>query len=127
MLSLLSELEKCESLIKECENKVTALRINIAAVDKDLSSYEYLERSMEENLKILKSDKIIVLMSEFKDLRENLRRIHRKVELLKLDREVYQTKFNQVEVYFKNILIKKQSIEDELNRDNLVIFKLRSK
>lgn len=127
MSHLLLELDKCENLIKECESKIATLRISIAAVDKDLNSYEYVERDMEDNLKILKQDKIIVLVTEFKELKESMNKIRRKIELLKLDKVVYEANLSRVELFLKNILIKKQAIEEDLNRDNLVIFKLRSK
>ena len=107
------ELERLDRAIKDSNIRACTVKSNIEVLDRDIANMEELERTLEENLKVLKKQKVVAIAEQFKKAKEDLSKTRVRLITLKNEREDYRKALNNV-----NTVIK-QSMEaiEKIKRD----------
>lgn len=71
----LNKLKKLRDHIVGLEMKINLIETDLTAVESDLIFLEAMEQNLEENLKILKSNGIIAIASEYKKIKIEMRTV----------------------------------------------------
>jgi chromosome segregation ATPase len=92
------ELERLDRAIKDSNIRACTVKSNIEVLDRDIANMEELEKTLEENLKVLKRQKVIAIAEQFKKAKEDLAKTRVRLITLKNEREDYRKALNNVNV-----------------------------
>ena len=95
------EIAKIDRMIKETETRLKTLQSNIEALDAEIKKIVILERTLIENVKILKRKQVIAIAQEFKKAKEELHRSKVRLIALRNDREHFNKVFKDTDDFLK--------------------------
>jgi chromosome segregation ATPase len=107
------ELEELDRAIKDANIRSGTIRINIEVLDSDISAMEVLEKTLEENIQVLKQKKIVAIAEDYRKAKEDLAKTRVRLITLKNEREDYRKALNNVH---QNIKDSAEAIE-KIKRD----------
>ena len=114
-----------ETELKDCESRIQLIKTNLDAMDKEISLYRILEEKLLENIKCLKTNKIVALAKEFRKSKEELFTARAKLEMLENDR-------NHFLKIYKDLALSIKKMKDTLSapekkkENNVLQFKGRT-
>lgn len=100
-MSHTEDLKKLDRTIKDAEIRIRTLQASIDAIDKELLNTVALKKTLEENVKCLKTNKVIAIATEYKKVKEELRRIKFRMEALGHDRNNFCSILRDTEALLK--------------------------
>ena len=96
-MSHTEELKKLDRAIKDSEIRIRTLQIQIGVIEKELLNEVTLQQVLEENVKCLKTNKIIAVANEYKKVKEELKRVKHRIETLTYDKVRFSGILKEVE------------------------------
>ena len=90
------ELERLDRAIKDSNIRACTVKNNIDILDRDIANMDELEQTLEENIQVLKQQKIVAIAEEFKKAKEELAKTRVRLITLRNEREDYRKALNNV-------------------------------
>lgn len=118
------ELVKIDGAIKDAEGRIKTTRTHLDAIDKEISSISTIEKTLIENVKCLKSKRIIAIAQEYKKAKEELQKTQNRLVSLRNDRN----HFNKILLEIEELLKQTRKAFDKLQNignSNVLSFKSR--
>jgi chromosome segregation ATPase len=113
------ELEELDRAIKDANIRSGTFRINIEVLDSDIGCMEELEKTLEENIQVLKQKKIVAIAEDYRKAKEDLAKTRVRLIALKNEREDYRKALNNTHKVIKDSM---EAIEKiKRNGDNNVL------
>lgn len=97
------DLTKIDLAIKETEARLKTLQINIDALDLEIKKFLDFENTLLENVKVLKTRRVIAIAQEFKKSKEELKRVKGRLVVLRNDREHFNKVFKDTDDVLKGM------------------------
>jgi uncharacterized protein YoxC len=104
------DITKIDRAIKETEARLKTLQINIDALDLEIKKFLDFENTLLENVKILKTKRVIAIAQEFKKSKEELKRVKGRLVVLRNDREHFNKVFQDTDDVLKGMQSQLQKI-----------------
>lgn len=120
------EQAKIDRAIKDAEIRIRTVQTSIDAIDKEIGIVSLAEKALEDNVKCLKTKRIIAIAQEYKKAKEELKKIQNRLLILRNDREHFNKSLSNITDLLKQSkkeLDKLQNIGDS----NVLSFKSRRK
>lgn len=116
------ELEKLEKTIKDTEARLKTLQTNMEALDKEIKNISTFESVLVENVRILKTKKVIAIAKEFSNAKDELKRVKKRLVVLHNDREHFNKSYQDVEVFLQNVRLQYDKVLNS-GKDNVLSFR----
>lgn len=97
-----SEFDKIEKSIKELDGRLKTLQTNMEALSSEIHKISTFERTLVENVKILKSKRVIAIAKEFSNAKDELKRVRARLVVLKSDQDHFDKVYGEVSENLKN-------------------------
>lgn len=120
------ELSKIDRSIKDADIRIKTVQMNLDALGKEIAKVMELERILRENVKYLKTQKIIAIAQEFKKAKEDLKKTQSRLMILKNDQERFKKSLKDAENFIKQARKDYEKIQ-EMGENNVLNFKSRKK
>jgi chromosome segregation ATPase len=120
------DLSKIDRSIKDAEIRIRTVQINLDALDKEIYKVLDLEKILRENVKCLKSQKIIAIAQEFKKAKEDLKKSQSRLLILKNDQERFKKALKDAETFIKQATKDYEKLQKS-GENNVLNFKSRNK
>jgi len=95
------DLKKLDRVIRDSEIRIRTLQTQIGVIEKELLNVVALQQVLEENVKCLKTNKIIAVANEYKKVKEELKRVKHRIETLNYDKTHFSGVLKEVESLLK--------------------------
>lgn len=116
------DLTKLERTVKETDARLKTLLSNLQALDFEIKKIVVLERTLVENVKILKTKQVIAIAQEFKKAKEELRSVKVRLVALRNDREHFSKAFKDTKEFLKTLEAQHRKIVRE-GENNVIKFR----
>ena len=97
-----AELERLDRAIKDSNIRACTVKTNIEVLDRDIANMSAIEQTLEENIQVLKQQKIVAIAEEFKKAKEELKKTRVRLITLRNEREDYRKALNNVNQVIKD-------------------------
>lgn len=114
------DLTKLDRSIKDAEVRLRNVQGSIAALDREIGNITATETTLVDNLKCLKTKRVIAIAQEYKNVKEELKRARNRLTVLHNDREHYWKAQKDVELFLKQ---SKKEYEKMKNENNVLNFR----
>lgn len=94
-----TEVISAEALVREAEVSLHTIQYHLRAVDREVETLEALQGQLEDNIDILKKQKIIALAQEYKRSREELNKTRNMLILARNSRNQFLASQKEAEKY----------------------------
>lgn len=84
-MKLPNNLDQLDNLIKDTSDKTDALKHHIKGLEDNVALLTNLEKTLQQNLSVLKDHAIIAMASEFKKIKEDLGKVARNIDVSAVD------------------------------------------
>lgn len=88
------DLDRLQEKMKEIEANLIRIRTFLDSIDKEIQTLTVLERTLEENLSVLKRKNVIALAHEYRKAKDDLQRARTRMTFLRIDFDTHQRAFN---------------------------------
>jgi chromosome segregation ATPase len=95
------DLKKIDRVIKDAEIRIKTMKTSIDAIDKELISISVFRQTLEDNVKCLKTNKVIALATEYKKAKEELKRTKFRIGSLENDRKHFASVLKEAEILLR--------------------------
>lgn len=120
------EQAKIDRAIKDAEVRIRTFQTNIDAIDKEISIVSLSEKALEENVKCLKTKRIIAIAQEYKKAKEDLKKTQNRLLILRNDREHFNKALCNIEDLLKQSKKELDKLQNSVD-NNVLSFKSRRK
>jgi chromosome segregation ATPase len=120
------ELAKIDRTIKDSEIRIRTVKSSIDVIDAEIELVSRLQDNLKENVKCLKSKKIVAIAIEFKKAREELERAKKRITALNSDRAHFNKALKETEAVLKQARIDYERMESAAE-NNVLHFKSEKK
>ncbi len=100
-MSHTEDLKKIDRVIKDAEIRIKTMKTSIDAIDKELISISVFRQTLEDNVKCLKTNKVIALATEYKKAKEELKRTKFRIGSLENDRKHFASVLKEAEILLR--------------------------
>lgn len=107
------ELERASEAVDNTKQDLMSINIRLSAIEREIDVYLLAELQLIENIRILKTNKIIALAEQYKRSKEELETIRQKLALAYSDRsrhekavKITQTLLNKAQLHY-DIVVKR--------------------
>ena len=121
-MSLKEELKNLDRIIRDADIRSRTLKASIELIDKELINIAELKNALEENVKCLKTNKVIALAAEYKKAKEDLKRVKFRVDALGKDKIHFISVLKEVEALSKQSTLSFNKIKN-IGDSNVLQFK----
>lgn len=116
------ELEKVEKTIKETEARLKTLKTNLDAIDLEIKKIATFERTLVFNVKMLKTRQVVAIAKEFKNSKEELKKVKARLLVLRNDKEHFSNVFKDVHDFLKSTRTQHSKIVQD-GENNVIKFR----
>ena len=116
-MSKTEDLAKLETSIKEAETRLKSIQTSVEAIALEIRKVVVIEKTLIENVNILKKQQIIAIAQEFKKAKEELSRVQTRLIVLRNDQAHIDKASQEVNVFLQNARIQhnKMLVDGENN------------
>lgn len=118
-MSIVQDLDKVDRAIKDLQIKLGTAKVSLDAVQKEIDILEPVEKALDENVKILKKNKIIAIAEEFRKAKAELAKTRIRMTCLQNDRERFKKAHREIDMYLQEA--QKKYLELQSLGDNNVV------
>lgn len=86
-MNLFVEIEKAEREVRDLEFRLASFKDGILGIDREIALQTIKEVALLENLKNLKKSNVIVVASEYRRSREDLKRTQTRLDMIRKDKQ----------------------------------------
>jgi chromosome segregation ATPase len=90
------ELEKHDRAIKDANVRSSTVKMNMEILDREIASLDQAELDLEENISVLKQQKIVAMADQYKKAKEELKKVRTRLIASKNEREDYRKALDHV-------------------------------
>jgi predicted nucleic acid-binding Zn-ribbon protein len=125
-MSKLENITKLDRAIKDAEIRIRTVLVNVEALTKEIDLLSSKAKTLEENVKCLKQNRIIAVAQEFKKSKEELYRTRSRITTLGNDREHFLKSSDDMKAFIEKTKKELEKLTND-NDNNVLQFKGKDK